>query len=135
MFPSMKRLAVSSDPLLSLLSGRWLRHPGAREVSSAFYLRSSEGKRVRPPAFARIRWVRAPSSRRPSTAAKETYALTHPSNLRETGALVTGPVAQAGSGVAITRGRQDRGSKAGSRIEDGAVTKERIEDAGHAAGG
>src|SRR4030067_1423644 len=113
--------------LLSLLIAHASR-PVSRGFVS-FFFALIRGKRLRPPAQAGIRRVGAPSMRRPSRAAKPTLALTHPSNLRETGVVTLGT---RGSGR--QRGRHRSGS-AVSGIKGGAVSEQRIEDGGHAAGG
>jgi len=79
----------------------------SREVPSSFYSRSSGGKRLSSPAQEGIRgWGRhLAGGTRP--AAKATFALTHPSNLRETGALTLGPLGHAGSARAA-RGCRER---------------------------
>src|SRR3972149_5275464 len=103
----------------------------SRPVSRGFVSLLSaliRGKRLSSPAHEGIRGVGAPSMRRPSRAAKPTLALTHPSNLRETGVVTLGT---RGSGR--QRGRHRSGS-AVSGIKGGAVPEQRIEDAGHAAG-
>src|SRR3972149_3736226 len=69
------------------------------------------GKRLSSPAQGGIRGVGAPSMRRPSRAAKPTLALTHPSNLRETGIVTRAhPIAEAGSVAAPAGGGGRRGA-------------------------
>src|SRR3972149_3074653 len=117
-------------PLPAVLWSPLIAH-ASRPVSRGFVsllFALIRGKRLRSPAQEGIRRVGAPSMRRPSRAAKPTLALTHPSNLRETGVVTLGT---RGSGR--HRGRHRSGS-AVSGIKGGAVPEQRIEDAGHAAG-
>src|SRR3990172_3885833 len=116
--------------LHALLWSLWIAH-ASRPVSRGFVsllFALIRGKRLRSPAQEGIRRVGAPSMRRPSRAAKPTLALTHPSNLRETGVVTLGT---RGSGR--QRGRHRSGS-AVSGIKGGAVPEQRREDAGHPAG-
>ena len=63
---------------------------GSREVLSALYSRSSKARSTRPRMRGFEGWARHLRSG-PATAAKPTFALTHPSNLRETIRLTTTP--------------------------------------------
>ena len=90
MLTCMKRLAVSSRGVSlpvsrvrvfacsGMGSGRW-----SREVPSALYPRSSKARGTRRRMRGFEGWGRHLRSG-PAAAAKPTFALTHPSNLRET---------------------------------------------------
>ena len=72
----------------------------------------------------------------PATAAKSTFALTHPSNLRETRARINQDSVARGShahgGGGASRGRARRPNALG--LEHSAIAQQRIEDAGEATG-
>src|SRR6266436_3925770 len=106
----------------------------SREVPSALYSRSSRARGTRRRMRGFEGWGRHLSSG-PAAAAKATFALTHPSNLRETTRLTTSsPSSQSHRPSRVQRGdgvRQGRG--AAGRIHC-VIPEERIENAGQAAG-
>ena len=90
MLPCMKRLAVSSGRSCCSLcwvhivtAESWGSGLRSREVPSALYSRSSRARGTRRRMRGFEGWGRHLSSG-PAAAAKATFALTHPSNLRET---------------------------------------------------
>ena len=72
----------------------------------------------------------------PATAAKSTFALTHPSNLRETSTRINQDSVARGShahgGGGASRGTARRPNALG--LEHTAIAQQRIEDAGEATG-
>src|SRR5712691_6213303 len=139
--PCMKRLAVSSGRSCCSLcwvhivaAESWGSGLRSREVPSALYSRSSRARGTRRRMRGFEGWGRHLSSG-PAAAAKATFALTHPSNLRETTRLTTSsPSSQSHRPSRVHRGdgvRQGRG--AAGRIHR-SIPEEGIENAGQAAG-
>ena len=152
MLTCMKRLAVSSrgvsfPPVFrvkgSVCSRAVGSGRGSREVPSALYSRSSKARGTRRRMRGFEGWRRHLRSGR-AAAAKPTFALIHPSNLRETIRLTT-PSSSSLSSPSQSQSpvrwfsRMKRGDGVGQgcgaagRIHR-AVPEERVEDAGQAAG-
>ena len=155
MLPCMKRLAVSSRGaslpcLVPCVRVQWAVGPWSREVPSALYSRSSRARGTRRRMRGFEGWGRHLRSG-PATAAKPTFALTHPSNLRETieahphhhhsgPVTVTVSHSQSSSRLRGVISRVKRGDRGGKGRGRGAgrihrsIPEERIENAGQAAG-
>ena len=102
-------------------------------VLSAFYSRSSRTSPVSSSAQRWIRRVGRPLRSGPATAAKATFALTHPTNLRETRARIVRASltrSHARGGDRSRSGTTRRPNALG--LEHATIPEQRIEDAGEA---